>query len=41
MTAGLQSQAPEHDADHCEADERGNRCGVAFEIAGEPAVAPP
>jgi hypothetical protein len=33
------SKTPEHDADHCEADERDNRCGVAFEIAGEPTVA--
>jgi hypothetical protein len=27
-------EVPEHDTDHCEADERGNRCGVTFEIAG-------
>ena len=33
------AKSPEHDADHSEADEGGDCCSVAFEIAGEAAVA--
>ena len=33
------SKAPEHDADHGEADECGDCCGIALEVAGQAAVA--
>jgi len=32
-------QSPEHDADHGESHKGGDRCGVAFEVASQPAVA--
>jgi hypothetical protein len=32
-------QSPEHDADHGEADEDDNGCGVALEIASEAVIA--
>ena len=32
-------KAPEHDADHGEADECGNCCGIALKVAGQTAVA--
>ena len=32
------SESFEHDADHCEADEGGDGCRVAFEITCEPTI---
>ena len=39
MSEAWLGQAFEHDADHGEAHECGDGCGVAFEIAGQAAIA--
>ena len=39
MTRGWQCQAPEHDADHGEAEEGDDGSGIALEVADKPAVA--
>jgi hypothetical protein len=36
---GICSKSPEHDADHGDADEGNDSCGVAFEIASQTAIA--
>ena len=36
---GWPGKAFEHEADHCEADECGDSCGVAFEVASETTIA--
>ena len=38
-TKGWSGQAAQHDADHGEADEGGNGCGVKFEVARQSAIA--
>ena len=36
---GVCSKSPEHDADHGEANERGDGCGVALKVASQAAIA--
>ena len=39
LAKGWPCQSPEHEADHGEADEGGDGCGVALEVAGQATVA--
>ena len=39
MTRCFCSEPPEHDADHCEANECYDGCGVAFKVTSQAAVA--
>jgi hypothetical protein len=36
---GVCNKSPEHDADHCEANERSSGCGLALEAADQAAIA--